>query len=85
MCIRDRLNLLLVQASELDLSLYTTESVQAFASAQAEAAGVAANSSLTDQEQAVVDDAAASLREAMDGLVLRATVQGDSTASSRCV
>ncbi|MEE1491134.1 MAG: hypothetical protein UGF45_03710, partial [Massilioclostridium sp.] len=75
------LNLLLVQASELDLSLYTTESVQAFASAQAEAAGVAANSSLTDQEQAVVDAAAASLREAIDGLVLRATVQGDSTAS----
>ena len=60
---------LINQANAIDTSLYTAESVQAFTAALRSANLVLEDESLSVDEQATVDEAAAALRSAMDNLV----------------
>ena len=60
---------LINQANEIDTSLYTAESVQAFTAALKSANAVLADESLSEDEQATVDEAVATLSSAMDNLV----------------
>ncbi len=60
---------LIHQANEIDTSLYTAESVQAFTAALKSANAVLADESLSEDEQATVDEAVATLSSAMDNLV----------------
>ncbi len=59
---------LINQANEIDTSLYTAESVQAFTAALKSANAVLADESLSEDEQATVDEAVATLSSAMDNL-----------------
>ena len=56
------------QANEIDTSLYTAESVQAFTAALKSANAILADESLSEDEQAAVDEAVATLSSAMDNL-----------------
>ena len=56
------------QAEGMDLSGYTAESVEAFRTALATAQAVLADNSLSEDDQATVDNAVAALSAAMDGL-----------------
>ena len=60
---------LINQANEIDTSLYTAESVQAFTAALKSANAILADASLSEDEQATVDEAVATLSSAMDNLV----------------
>ena len=60
---------LINQANEIDTSLYTAESVQAFTAALKSANAILADESLSEDEQATVDEAVATLSSAMDNLV----------------
>ena len=59
---------LIHQANGIDTSLYTAESVQAFTAALKSANAVLADESLSEDEQATVDEAVATLSSAMDNL-----------------
>ena len=59
---------LINQANEIDTSLYTAESVQAFTAALKSANAILADESLSEDEQATVDEAVATLSSAMDNL-----------------
>ena len=58
----------IARAGEIDLSLYTEESVQAFNEALAYAQQVLADDTLTGDDQAVVDEAVSALEAAITGL-----------------
>ena len=60
---------LIHQVNDIDTSLYTAESVQAFTAALKSANAVLADESLSEDEQATVDEAVAILSSAMDNLV----------------
>ncbi len=60
---------LINQANEIDTNLYTAESVQAFTAALKSANAILADASLSEDEQATVDEAVATLSSAMDNLV----------------
>ena len=60
---------LINQANEIDTSLYTAESVQVFTAALKSANAILADESLSEDEQATVDEAVATLSSAMDNLV----------------
>ena len=60
---------LINQANEIDTNLYTAESVQAFTAALKSANAILADESLSEDEQATVDEAVATLSSAMDNLV----------------
>ena len=60
---------LLNQANAIDTTKYTAESVQAFTAALKAANLVMEDESLSEDEQATVDEAEATLRSAMDNLV----------------
>ena len=60
---------LINQANEIDTSLYTAESVQAFTAALKSANVILADASLSEDDQATVDEAVATLSSAMDNLV----------------
>ena len=57
------------QVSDTDLSGYTEESVSVFRAALASANAILADASLSEDDQAEVDEAKEALREAYDGLV----------------
>ena len=59
---------LLGKAESMDLTGYTAESVEAFRTALATAQAVLADNSLSEDDQATVDNAVAALSAAMDGL-----------------
>ena len=59
---------LINQANEIDTNLYTAESVQAFTAALKSANAILADASLSEDEQATVDEAVATLSSAMDNL-----------------
>ena len=67
---------LLDSVADLDLNLYTEDSVQILRAAFAAANAVLADESLTADDQKTVDDAARALAEAKDGLKLRDDVSG---------
>ena len=69
---KDALEDLLDEVSGLDLSQYTEESVAAFRTALASAQAVFADETLSEDDQKKVDDAAAALKEAKDGLAAKA-------------
>ena len=62
-------------AQDMDLTGYTAESVATFRSALAAAQAVMADNSLTEDDQAKVNDAVAALTAAMDGLTAEGDVQ----------
>ena len=70
---------LLNQAEGMDLSGYTEESVAAFRTALAAAQAVMADATLSEDDQAKVDDAVAALRSAMEGL----TAEGETQPSDK--
>ena len=57
------------QAEGIDLSQYTEASAKVFSAALAKANGILADESLTEDDQALVDQAASALRTAINGLV----------------
>ena len=59
---------LIGKAESIDLTGYTAESVEAFRTALATAQAVLADNSLSEDDQATVDNAVAALSAAMDGL-----------------
>ena len=65
------------EAAGLELSQYTEESVAVFRSALASAQAVFADETLSEDDQQVVDDAVAALKEAKAGLVAKADNSGD--------
>ena len=67
---------LLDSVADLDLNLYTEDSVQILRAAFATANAVLADESLTADDQKTVDDAARALAEAKDGLKLRDDISG---------
>lgn len=85
---------LLAQANQIDLSLYSEESVERYLAAKADADTVSSQD-LSDEEQAVIDNATDNLYRAMQELTEKgaaaqgvsdhAPVQGDSTAASTSV
>ena len=70
---------LLNQAEGMDLSGYTEESVATFRTALAAAQAVMADATLSEDDQAKVDDAVAALRSAMEGL----TAEGETQPSDK--
>ena len=74
---KDVLEDFLNEAAGLDLSQYTEESVAVFRSALASAQAVFADETLSEDDQQIVDDAVAALKEAKDGLVAKADESGD--------
>ena len=74
---KDALEDLLNEAAGLDLSRYTEESAAAFRTALASAQAVFADETLSEADQQKVDDAAAALKEAKDGLAAKADGTGD--------
>ena len=73
---KDALEDLLNEAAGLDLSRYTEESVAAFLAVLASAQAVFADETLSEADQQKVDDAAAALKAAKDGLVAKADGSG---------
>ena len=73
---KDALEDLLNEAAGLDLSRYTEESAAAFRAALASAQAVFADETLSEADQQKVDDAAAALKAAKDGLVAKADGSG---------
>ena len=67
---------LLDEGSGIDLSRYTEESVAVFRTALASAQAVFADETLSEDDQQKVDDAAAALKEARDGLAAADGSQG---------
>ena len=78
---KDALKALLDEAAGLDLSQYTEESAAVFRAAYASAQAVFADETLSEADQQKVDDAAAALREAKNGLVASSGGSGDSSQS----
>ena len=74
---KDALEDLLNEAAGLDLNRYTEESAAVFRTALASAQAVFADETLSEADQQKVDDAAAALKEAKDGLVAKADGSGD--------
>src|SRR5699024_2979124 len=74
---KDALEDLLNEAAGLDLSRYTEESAAAFRAALASAQAVFADETLSEADQQKVDDAAAALKAAKDGLVAKADGSGE--------
>ena len=74
---KDALEDLLNEAAGLDLSRYTEESAAAFRAALASAQAVFADETLSEADQQQVDDAAAALKAAKDGLVAKADGSGE--------
>lgn len=74
---KDALEDLINEASAIDLSAYTEESAEVFRTALAEAQGVFADETLSEDDQAVVDAAAEKLAAARDG---QNTADGQKTA-----
>ena len=68
---KDALEDLINEASAIDLSAYTEESAEVFRTALAEAQGVFADETLSEDDQAVVDAAAEKLAAARDGLAAK--------------
>lgn len=73
---------LINQASGLDLSQYTTASVQAFSAALRSANLVLEDATLSVDDQATVDEAVATLRSAMDELEPLSSNTGDDNANT---
>ncbi len=67
------------QAESIDLNGYTTQSVEVFRAALAEAQAVMADATLSEDDQNTVDAAVAKLTAAMDGL----TAQGEAQPSDQ--
>ena len=65
---KDILEDLIGKAESMDLTGYTAESVATFRTALAAAQAVMADATLSEDDQAKVDDAVAALQSAMDGL-----------------
>ena len=65
------LETILNEAADLDLTLYTEETVAVYNMALASAMTVYADPELSVEDQQIVDDAVAALRSAADGLVLK--------------
>ena len=74
---KDALEDLLNEAAGLDLSRYTEESAAVFRAALASAQAVFADETLSEADQQKVDDAAAALKAAKDGLVAKADGSGE--------
>ena len=74
---KDALEDLLNEAAGLDLSRYTEESAAAFRAALASAQAVFADETLSEADQQKVDDVAAALKAAKDGLVAKADGSGE--------
>ena len=74
------LDQLLTQASGIDLTLYTNESAVIFQAAFAEAQTVYQDTTLSVDDQAEVDRAAADLQVAIDGLTLPQAAPSESAA-----
>ena len=70
---------LINQAENLNLEGYTAESVAVFRSALSEAQAVMADNSLSEDDQATVDNAVAALSAAMNGL----TAEGEAQPSDK--
>lgn len=71
------LEALLNEAAGLDLSLYTEESAAVFRMALASAQAVFADETLSEEDQQKVEEAAAVLKEAKNGLTVKADDTGD--------
>ena len=69
---------LINSVQDLDLSQYTEESAQAFRTALAKANAILADETLSEDDQAQVDEAAAMLQAAADGLEKVSSGNGDS-------
>ena len=69
---KDALEVLLNDVAGLDPSQYTEKSAAAFRTALASAQAVFADETLSEDDQKKVDDAAAALKEAKDGLAAKA-------------
>ena len=74
---KDALEALLDEVSGIDLSKYTEESAAVFRTALASAQAVFADGTLSEDDQQIVDDAVAALKEAKDGLAAKADVSED--------
>lgn len=72
---------LLNEVADLDLSQYTEESAAAFRTALASAQAVLADETLSESDQAAVDNAVAALRSARDGLAAKSEGSGDGNQS----
>lgn len=72
---------LLNEVADLDLSQYTEESAAAFRTALASAQAVLADETLSESDQAAVDNAVAALQSARDGLVAKSEGSGDGNQS----
>lgn len=59
------------KAADMDLSAYTAESARTFSTALAEARGILADESLSENDQSVVDEAVQKLTEAQAALVVK--------------
>ena len=68
---KDNLQEVINKANALDLDQYTDESVQLFLAALKEANAVMDNAELSEDDQAVVDNAEAKLSDAIEGLALK--------------
>ena len=73
---KDALEALLDEVSGIDLSKYTEESAAVFRTALASAQAVFADGTLSEDDQQIVDDAVAALKEAKAGLVAADGSQG---------
>ena len=74
---KDALEDLLNEVNGLDLSRYTEESVAVFRTALASAQAVFSDKTLSEEDQQIVDEAVAVLREAKDGLTAKTDGSGD--------
>ena len=78
---KDALEDLINEASAIDLSAYTEESAEVFRTALAEAQGVFADETLSEDDQAVVDAAAEELAAARDGLIAKNDAENPGTGA----
>lgn len=78
---KDALEDLINEASAIDLSAYTEESADVLRTALAEAQGVFADETLSEDDQAVVDAAAEKLAAARDGLIAKNDAENPGTGA----